>query len=870
MNSFLNATACDGRKPRHLEGSLHHSRPAILKELLYRRDAVRFLVAPTCFGKTAAALEYAERIFGFEGVFWVNAQSPCFIRDLDKGTIASSLIAQGARASLAVFEDVSPLAEERIKALNECFDELLEHGWEVLVTTVPAAESIYESQPDCIRVLSRQMLLSEDEVKGVSARVAEGEISHAAAKIPGVAWGGEKAMAKLLEGAIGDWLPGDVLLAMFIMLMMEKGDLDELTRFMGSIKSDSLTCLEQDYVFTGVDCCREVFAAVKVPVEDLAEAFKALLPRLVQSSLFPDGDTFVLHLADALVAHGRHERACAVVLHLCSATKRLQWLEAQGAEMLDAACFLPAAQVFESKSLKPGAHASALMAQQAWRLCALGDRETASEFAHQALASRASSDAVHVSAASLLACFGEGGYRERGAAYMDSLGKTAFPKGKRELSEEGLRAMMGSADTWKAVVWAWSGIRGGLEGTLETIGALASLREPDPIVSAVLTYALREVGERYVHVDEDRHSLEARVLHPVGSYLERCNSMMRCTISDSELLLRWDRLHAAESKRPALFAHSWLNDRAGAIQASLLSQRRAYKRNKKGAHAPCLPKGGNATVRSERVESPADPGSVTVAIPTLHIRLFGGLEMSIGGKRIAPESMRRQKVKTLLAILALNQGKEILRDRLAALLWPDSPSDTARHNFYSTWSLLKTGLSLPDGTCPYLVRLQHSCKLESEFVTSDVAEFDSLCNRLLFNEYGSEAWGPLYARLDEVYGGELLPSERDNHIIVQAREEYLSRLVDALVSAASYFYENNELRTALWFARAAAARDPLREDAYAMLMRVQIAHGQRTAALDTFFKCRHHLSENLGIDPSKQTIDLYRDIIGDDSQEGQC
>lgn len=42
------------------------------------RSVARFIVAPQGFGKTSLVCEYADSIFGFENVFWINGQSPAF------------------------------------------------------------------------------------------------------------------------------------------------------------------------------------------------------------------------------------------------------------------------------------------------------------------------------------------------------------------------------------------------------------------------------------------------------------------------------------------------------------------------------------------------------------------------------------------------------------------------------------------------------------------------------------------------------------------------------------------------------------------------------------------------------------------------
>ena len=65
---------------------------------------------------------------------------------------------------------------------------------------------------------------------------------------------------------------------------------------------------------------------------------------------------------------------------------------------------------------------------------------------------------------------------------------------------------------------------------------------------------------------------------------------------------------------------------------------------------------------------------------------------------------------------------------------------------------------------------------------------------------------------------------------------------------------------AIW-ARMSATYTSSREDVYVALMRAQIASLQRTAALQTYFACRRYLADDLGIDPSAETMRLYRSII---------
>lgn len=102
MSDFLMSCSCKGRRPKYVASSATHSRPHLIADLLRSRDVARFLVAPTGFGKSTVAAEYAQVVFSFRQTFWVNCESPCFLRDLDAGIIASRVAEIGGAGSLVL------------------------------------------------------------------------------------------------------------------------------------------------------------------------------------------------------------------------------------------------------------------------------------------------------------------------------------------------------------------------------------------------------------------------------------------------------------------------------------------------------------------------------------------------------------------------------------------------------------------------------------------------------------------------------------------------------------------------------------------------------------------------------------------------
>ena len=249
------------------------------------------------------------------------------------------------------------------------------------------------------------------------------------------------------------------------------------------------------------------------------------------------------------------------------------------------------------------------------------------------------------------------------------------------------------------------------------------------------------------------------------------------------------------------------------------------------------------------------------SVPVLELKMFGRFDVSIGGVAVDPALFHRQNVRSLLVLLAINQGRELSRELVESTMWPRASTEVARKNFYSVWSQLKQSLTLPDGTCPYLVRHQYGCSLEQRYVQSDVTRLGQICRELLFGRPDSQEWASIYAELDRDFSSELLPSEKGNPLVAAARNDFRMRLVDALVAASQNIVESGNPQWGIWFSRMALGHDKTREDAYVALMRAQIASDQRTAAMMTYLNCQHVLAEELGVDPSPETKALYESLL---------
>lgn len=864
MTIFLSKAACNGRRPSHLASRHHYPRPDLIARLLRERHVARFLVAPDGFGKTGLAMEYADTVFSFDHVFWINGHSPCFLRDLDGGIIASTLVSLDDQPFLMVLEDIPPLGTVRATALSDMLDSLLDRGCEVVATCLPSCDAFAALQRDRLKLAASDLLLSDSEVDALRTVAERATMSASAVpcahRVPSLRWGPAGSERTFLVGGMREELPADVLLAAATMVVLGTGTLDDVASFC-PCGADVIGLLAQGYPHLGVDVRCERFETPDFTVASIAKAVGGKLDALAERSYFSDRDALAGRWADALVSRGEGERACALAGALCSHKARASWLAVRSHELLKQACLLPSHELHAS--LGAGVITPHLEVEEALRLIALGEEAAALGYARRRAFDLDAPHKVRVLAALILA------RRAHGAVRTQAFEGLVQLVGLRDGGKAG-NALPGSPSTsdeafWQALASFYVTMMGdpswfahAAEGAPQAEGA------PEGALMLASAWALEKIVKERVAQPPAGASACAAAMARIERFVARRLSAMG--EGEFDLFAAAAGLALERAREQGALVENRVLGAAGVlmmhrVEMEVFDQRSAFERAseerierrvERVATHPDAYLDGRYAPKHTRSRS---------IVPLLTVNLFGGLDVRIGENPVGPDRFRRQKVKTLLALLVLNRGREIPRDRLVKTLWPDSELDTARKNFYSIWSLLRRALSGPSGACPYLVRQQNGCRLDESLLSTDVVRFDAVCRMLLFGQPGPEGWAQLYAEIDDLFADDLMPSEQDNDLIVQARDHCRVQLVDALVAAAERLVSDDGAQEGLWFARAALRRDRTREDAYLALMRAQLAAGQRTAALETYFSCRRFLTSELGIDPSLKTIELYRSII---------
>lgn len=253
-------------------------------------------------------------------------------------------------------------------------------------------------------------------------------------------------------------------------------------------------------------------------------------------------------------------------------------------------------------------------------------------------------------------------------------------------------------------------------------------------------------------------------------------------------------------------------------------------------------------------------------LPLCHVRLFGGLDINVGGRNVRERDWKKRKARLLFAMLVIRRGQDVARDQLFEYLWPGMEEERAKNNLYVVWSAMKSvlmGKGERGGKCPYVESVGGVCRSVRETVRTDVDDFQAALIAARDAEAAKNAVDALraYERIADLYRGDLLPGDCYDDWFANLREHYRSEFVDAMLRGTQLLMGADDPGNALIFSRRAIQCDPFREDLYQAALRCQIAAGQRSSAIDTYLQCRDRLADELGLDPSVETRALYDEIL---------
>ncbi|WP_240793251.1 AfsR/SARP family transcriptional regulator [Arthrobacter crystallopoietes] len=234
--------------------------------------------------------------------------------------------------------------------------------------------------------------------------------------------------------------------------------------------------------------------------------------------------------------------------------------------------------------------------------------------------------------------------------------------------------------------------------------------------------------------------------------------------------------------------------------------------------------------------------------PVIALTEFGSTVIRAGGREVKP---RIAKSLALLAYLASVPGHRATREDLLAALFDGQTDESSRAYLRQAAHRLRE--ALPEGQGPFFTGRM------LEFAVPVVLDSESIQFEARLTEAarlsGSEKLSVLLQALDIVDRGEYLPGVESTWA-VQRREYLEHQAAQARLEAAQIAFKDQSYQQAIQLAEEVVARDPFKESAWRLLMRIVSAVGDEDRVVASFHRCITALNE-LGITPSDSTRALF-------------
>ena len=241
----------------------------------------------------------------------------------------------------------------------------------------------------------------------------------------------------------------------------------------------------------------------------------------------------------------------------------------------------------------------------------------------------------------------------------------------------------------------------------------------------------------------------------------------------------------------------------------------------------------------------------------LSLLLLGPFQVSFDGQPIT--HFESDRVRALLAYLAVESHRPHRREGLAALLWPDWPDRSALTNLRNTLSILRKVIGDREAGIPVIQ------------VTRDTIQFDlasdSWVDVKIFQQLvaGDQSLEHLDQAV-QLYRGSFLdgfglkdsaPFEEWVRLI---REQLSRQCLSALEQLAQSAEQHGDFAKASEYTWKQIDLAPWQERAHQRIMRLLAFNNQRSAALAQYENCRRLLQQELEVEPSPETLALYEQI----------
>lgn len=241
----------------------------------------------------------------------------------------------------------------------------------------------------------------------------------------------------------------------------------------------------------------------------------------------------------------------------------------------------------------------------------------------------------------------------------------------------------------------------------------------------------------------------------------------------------------------------------------------------------------------------------------ISFKTLGPFLISKDDTELASINWRTAKSRDLLAFL-LHQGKPVSKDLILEELWPEYDLEKAQSLFHTVLYYLRQ--ILKNIEVPELIVYRNAMySLQSGFYFDERQQFQEMTTAGLRSETDAKTACDLLERAISLYHGDYL-AELDYPWLLPLREKLRNLYCEALLKVAGCCFDEADYQRAINHLLLAIEINPYLEEPYRLLMKTYAAFGDRNMARQIYQKLSTLLKEELGIDPSSETVALYEKL----------
>jgi DNA-binding SARP family transcriptional activator len=246
-------------------------------------------------------------------------------------------------------------------------------------------------------------------------------------------------------------------------------------------------------------------------------------------------------------------------------------------------------------------------------------------------------------------------------------------------------------------------------------------------------------------------------------------------------------------------------------------------------------------------------------VARLSIRVLGPFQVSLDGEPVS--GFASDKVRALLAYLALSPDRPHRRETLAGLLWPEFPERSARTNLRNALANLRHVIGHVAASPPFILSSHQTIQFnrESDYWL-DADAFESLTTMAPPSSERLEQAVSL-VRGPFLEGFSLADAAPFEEWQLLRREQFGRQMAEALDRLAAVYEKRGAYEQALPHARRRVELEPWQEEGQRLLMRLLARSGHRSEALAQYDRLCRSLRDELGAEPLEETRTLHQAVL---------